>query len=186
MPSLVAWPNKKIAAVAGLLAAFGYLLLAGGPDNVPAFRSTLMLALIFGAALVGRRALTMRNVAIAALVIILTEPTSVFRPSFQLSFAAVVALIGVYELPRRGGAGKSGSLERFVRFVLTTAATSFIAGLATLLFSAYHFQQTAPPTLPKVQLTPPAPQPGEPVLSLTEPPGLDVDTTAPTPSPAVG
>ena len=144
MPSLVAWPSKKIAAVAGLLAAFGYLLLAGGPDNVPAFRSTLMLALIFGAALVGRRALTMRNVAIAALVIILMEPTSVFRPSFQLSFAAVVALIGVYELPRRGAAGKSGSLERFVRFVLATAATSFIAGLATLLFSAYHFQQTAP------------------------------------------
>ncbi len=53
-------------------------------------------------------------------------------------------------------------------------------------FDQVNFQQTAPPTLPKVQLTPPAPQPGEPVLSLTEPPGLDVDTTAPTPSPAVG
>jgi competence protein ComEC len=144
LPMLVAWPSKKIAAIAGLLAAFGYLLLAGGPDNVPAFRSTLMLALIFGAALVGRRALTMRNVAIAALVIIVLEPTSVFRPSFQLSFAAVVALIGVYELPRRAGAGKYGALERFFRFVLATAATSFIAGLATLLFSAYHFQQTAP------------------------------------------
>lgn len=144
LPMLVVWPNKKIAAVAGLLAAFGYLLLAGGPDNVPAFRSTLMLALIFGAALVGRRALTMRNVAIAALVIIVLEPTSVFRPSFQLSFAAVVALIGVYELPRREGAGKHGSVERFYRFVVATAATSFIAGLATLLFSAYHFQQTAP------------------------------------------
>ncbi|MBQ0826729.1 DUF4142 domain-containing protein [Streptomyces tagetis] len=53
-------------------------------------------------------------------------------------------------------------------------------------FDQVNFQQTAPPTLPKVQLTPPAPQPGEPVLSLTEPPGLDVNTTAPTPSPAIG
>lgn len=144
LPVLVAWPVKKIAAVVGLVAAFGYLLLAGGPDNVPAFRSTLMLALIFGAVLAGRRALTMRNVAIAALIIIVMDPASVFRPSFQLSFAAVVALIGVYELPRAGQGGKSGVVERLFRFVLATAATSFIAGLATLLFSAYHFQQTAP------------------------------------------
>ncbi|WP_328559106.1 DUF4142 domain-containing protein [Streptomyces coelicoflavus] len=52
-------------------------------------------------------------------------------------------------------------------------------------FDQVNFQQTAPPSLPKVQLTPPAPQPGEPVLSLTAPPGLDVNTSAPSPSPTV-
>ncbi|MFE9705237.1 DUF4142 domain-containing protein [Streptomyces sp. NPDC005930] len=52
-------------------------------------------------------------------------------------------------------------------------------------FDQVNFQQTAPPSLPKVQLTPPAPQPGEPVLSLTAPPGLEVNTSAPTPSPTV-
>ncbi|WP_217169508.1 DUF4142 domain-containing protein [Streptomyces sp. AC512_CC834] len=52
-------------------------------------------------------------------------------------------------------------------------------------FDQVNFQQTAPPNLPKVQLTPPAPQPGEPVVSLTAPPGLDVNTSAPTPSPTV-
>ncbi|MEU4144425.1 DUF4142 domain-containing protein [Streptomyces parvulus] len=52
-------------------------------------------------------------------------------------------------------------------------------------FDQVNFQQTAPPSLPKVQLTPPAPQPGEPVLSLTQPPGLDVNTSAPSPSPTV-
>ncbi|RSN66515.1 hypothetical protein DMH12_00880 [Streptomyces sp. WAC 04229] len=52
-------------------------------------------------------------------------------------------------------------------------------------FDQVNFQQTAPPSLPKVQLTPPAPQPGEPVLSLAQPPGLDVNTSAPTPSPTV-
>src|SRR5690606_26500303 len=80
IPLLVGWPVKKIAAVAGLVTALLYLLLAGGADNVPAFRSTLMLALIFGAVLAGRRALTMRNVAIAAIAIILVDPASVFRP----------------------------------------------------------------------------------------------------------
>ncbi len=135
---------KKLAAVVALLAAFFYLLLAGGSSNVPAFRSTLMIALVLGAVLAGRRALTMRNVALAALVIILTDPASVFRPSFQLSFAAVVALIGAYEWGRPEGEAHGGALGWLRRAIVGTALTSLIAGLATLLFSAYHFQQTAP------------------------------------------
>src|SRR5690606_26923847 len=71
-------------------------------------------------------------------------PASVFRPSFQLSFAAVVGLIGVYELPRLLPDHTPGRLRRVFDLVAATAWTSFIAGLATLLFSAYHFQQTAP------------------------------------------
>lgn len=144
LPFAVAWPNKQIAALVGISTAFGYLLLAGGLDNVPAFRSTLMLALIFGAVLAGRRALTMRNVAIAAIVIILIDPASVFRASFQLSFAAVVALIGVYEMPRARQTSGSSGIGRLVGFISATAWTSFVAGAATLLFSAYHFQQTSP------------------------------------------
>lgn len=137
-------PVKKIAAVGGILAACFYLLLAGGLGNVPALRSTLMLGLIFGAILAGRRALTMRNVAIAALAIILLDPASVFRASFQLSFAAVVALIGVYELPRKPPVADRGWFGQSVNHVWVAALTSLIAGTATLLFSAYHFQQTAP------------------------------------------
>ena len=138
------WPVKKVAAVGGLVAAAGYMLLAGGVANVPALRSAIMLGLIFGAVLAGRRALTMRNVALAAVAIILIDPASVFRASFQLSFAAVVALIGVYELPRNAPPPDRSWVARLVGTVGATAATSFIAGTATLLFSAYHFQQTAP------------------------------------------
>lgn len=137
-------PVKKIAAIGGIVAACFYLLLAGGLANVPALRSTLMLGLIFGAVLAGRRALTMRNVAIAALVIIVIDPASVFRASFQLSFAAVAALIGVYELPRKPPAEGRGWIIRWANHLWVAALTSLIAGAATLLFSAYHFQQTAP------------------------------------------
>lgn len=140
----IRWPVKKIAAAGGIVAAAGYLLLAGGIANVPALRSTIMLALIFGAVLAGRRALTMRNVAIAAIAIIIIDPASVFRASFQLSFAAVVALIGIYEMPRRAPPEDRKWAQRVGAVVWATAVTSFIAGAATLLFSAYHFQQTAP------------------------------------------
>ncbi|MBK1793121.1 ComEC/Rec2 family competence protein [Devosia sp. WQ 349] len=144
IPLAVGLPVKKIAAVVGLLSAFAYLALAGGIENVPAFRSTLMLALVFGAVLAGRQALTMRNVAIAALAILVIDPASIFRPSFQLSFAAVVALIGVYEMPLGKIPKSRGRFSRVVSLVSATAWTSFIAGGATMLFSAYHFQQTAP------------------------------------------
>ncbi|MEU4658969.1 DUF4142 domain-containing protein [Streptomyces sp. NPDC023723] len=53
-------------------------------------------------------------------------------------------------------------------------------------FDQANLQQTAPPQLPAAQVTPPAPQPGEPVVSLTEPPGLEVNTTSPTPSASAG
>ncbi len=54
---------KRVAAVAGIASALFYFAISGG--NVAAFRSTLMILLVFGAVLFGRRALTMRNVAIA-------------------------------------------------------------------------------------------------------------------------
>ncbi|WP_151478534.1 DUF4142 domain-containing protein [Streptomyces albicerus] len=53
-------------------------------------------------------------------------------------------------------------------------------------YDQVNFQQTTPPKLPKDELTPPAPQPGSPVVVLTEPPGLDVNTASPTPTPTVG
>jgi predicted outer membrane protein len=52
-------------------------------------------------------------------------------------------------------------------------------------FDANNFQQTTPPKLPKDQLTPPAPQPGAPVLTLAIPKGLeDLNTASPSALPS--
>ncbi|MGW6734007.1 DUF4142 domain-containing protein [Streptomyces sp. NPDC055013] len=52
-------------------------------------------------------------------------------------------------------------------------------------FDANNFQQTSPPKLPKEQMTPPAPQPGSPVLTLAIPKGLeDLNTASPTALPS--
>ena len=133
---------KRVAAGAGIVAALAYFAISGG--NVAAFRSTLMIVLVFGAVLAGRRALTMRNVAIAALVVIVSDPASIFRPSFQLSFAAVVALVGAYENVRGERGRDAGLVSQAWRYAVGIAATSLVAGAATLLFSVYHFQQTSP------------------------------------------
>jgi competence protein ComEC len=133
---------KRIAAIGGMASALVYFAISGG--NVAALRSTLMILLVFGAILAGRRALTMRNVAIAALIVIATDPASVFRPSFQLSFAAVVALLGAYETLRSDRGRDASLLTHAWGYAKGIVITSLVAGAATLLFSVYHFQQTSP------------------------------------------
>lgn len=136
------WDLKRVAALGGIATGLFYLSISGA--SVSAVRATIMLVLVFGAVLAGRRALTMRNVAIAALFVIVTDPASIFRPSFQLSFAAVVALVGTYETFRSSPTRERGPLLLFGRFLAGLALTSLIAGLATALFAAFHFQQIAP------------------------------------------
>lgn len=133
---------KKLAAAAGIVVVLVYLAISGA--SVSATRASVMLILIFGAMLAGRRALTMRNVAFAALFVLVTEPAGLFRPGFQLSFAAVVALIGVYEQAGWHERTPSGWAGRVWRFFAGLSVTSLVAGLATAVFAAYHFQQTAP------------------------------------------
>ena len=94
-PLALRYPIKKWAAVAALFSALGYLGVAG--QSVATERAFIMAALVFLAVLVDRTAISMRTMAGAALVILAITPESLLRPSFQLSFAAVVALVAAYE-----------------------------------------------------------------------------------------
>ncbi|MEP7240395.1 MAG: ComEC/Rec2 family competence protein [Devosia sp.] len=135
-------PVKRLAALGGIAAALFYYGISGG--NVAALRSTLMIVLVFGAVLFGRRALTMRNIAIAGMIVVATDPASVFRPSFQLSFAAVIALVGAYENYRSERSRDASLIAHAFGYLKGIAITSLVAGVATLVFSIYHFQQTSP------------------------------------------
>ncbi|PCJ71233.1 MAG: metal-binding protein [Rhodobiaceae bacterium] len=142
------YPLKKWAAAAALIGAFAYLLLSG--MSVTAQRAFIMAALMFLAILVDRPALSLRNVALAATIILLTRPESVLEPGFQMSFAAVTALIAIYqnrELQLLGLREKSTGVSGLFRFALiyiaTLALTSLVAGTATAPFAAYHFNRMA-------------------------------------------
>jgi competence protein ComEC len=138
----LSWPIKKYAAVGALAAAGFYTLLAGA--SVPTVRSFLMLAAVFLAILVDRQGISMRLVAWSALVILLVQPEALLGASFQLSFAAVVALVAAYEeiRSRRLFAGDRQSvLRRAGLYLLATALTSVIATLATTPYSVYHFNR---------------------------------------------
>ena len=98
-PSIaLVYPIKKWAAAAAMLAAFAYLLISGAAFAT--VRSTIMIAIMFLAVLLDRPALALRNVILAATLILLAFPESLFDVGLQMSFAAVLALVSVYEALR--------------------------------------------------------------------------------------
>lgn len=138
------YPVKKYAAIAGIMAAIFYMLLAG--STIPTQRAALMSSIVFLAIIIDRSPLSLRLVAFAALCVLLLFPESLLSASFQLSFAAVVALVAFYEWIRPWWSGfyrESGVLRRCSLYVLGVCLTTVIATLATAPFALFHFQQLA-------------------------------------------
>ena len=137
-------PLKKIAAVASLLAGAGYLLMSGA--NVATQRAFVMVMVMLVAVLADRPAVTLRAVALAAILILLMRPESLIEPGFQMSFAATTALVASFDLLKRLPQWSRLRQKRFGAFlapVLALVVSSAVAGLATAPISAFHFNQVA-------------------------------------------
>jgi len=138
-------PAQPAAALA-LLAAAAYLALSG--FSVSTQRAFVMSALVLGAVIARRRAISMRGLSIAAMIVLALSPESVTEPGFQMSFGAAGALVAVYGAWRRirppyrsdappGRIGKAGA------WFTGLAVTSLVAGSATAGFGAMHFNRLA-------------------------------------------
>lgn len=151
-------PVRKYAAAVALCVCGFYLVLSG--MAVAAQRSFIMLAVMLVALLFDRQALTLRNLAIAAIIVLSVAPHEVIGPSFQMSFAATAVLIGSYaawtDYRRRSDRKERGKvpnslLSRIGRkallFAAGLAATSLLAGLATTLYGVHHFHRVSPHAL---------------------------------------
>jgi competence protein ComEC len=146
-------PIRKWAAIAALLVSGFYLLISG--LDVAAQRSFIMTSIAFLAILLDRRAISMRNVALAGLVVLAITPESILSASFQMSFAATIALVAGFEMlsdRRRNNpvlrlgarSGAAVASRRLALFVAGMALTSLLGGLGTTPFALYHFQRMAP------------------------------------------
>lgn len=143
-PIALRYHIKKWAAVAALFGAFGYLILSGA--TIPTQRAFLMIGLVLLAVLLDRRGISMRLVAWAALVILLLQPETLLGASFQLSFAAVIALVAVYETISRSwvrGKAGGGILRRAGLYLAGVGLTTLVAGMATAPFAIQHFNRFA-------------------------------------------
>ena len=128
---------KKIAAVLALGVGLFYWALSGA--NVSTTRAMVMIAVMLGAVLLDRRAISMRSVAIAGIVLLLITPESLLDPGFQLSFSATVVLVGAYGALDR--AILRGAAPRWLMPLFALVLTSVLAGAATAPYAAAHFNR---------------------------------------------
>lgn len=136
-------PAKKVAAGVAVTAAAGYYALSGG--NVATERAFVMVAVMLCAVMADRRALSLRAVAMAALIVLLMRPEALLGPGFQMSFAATTALVAVFTWFRDHEISLG---PRWLRPAVAVVVSSLVAGLATAPFAAAHFNQVAHYGLP--------------------------------------
>ncbi|MBT3907339.1 MAG: DUF4131 domain-containing protein [Rhodospirillaceae bacterium] len=139
------YPVKKWAAALALPGAFAYAVITGG--SVPTVRALLMFSLVLLAVILDRRGLSIRLVAWAALIVLIFQPESLLGASFQLSFAAVTALIAGHEEITRRRRYQEGERPWWQRFgfvyLAGVALTTVIASTATAPYALFHFNRFA-------------------------------------------
>lgn len=146
---------KRIAAVAALGAITFYVLMAG--PHISAERAYVMAAIMLTSVILGRPALTMRNLALSAIVLVAVNPAQVIEPGFLMSFLAVMALIAAYQLLARlrqlrgstyGRHKDRGIVMHIAHSGLNhmggAAWSSLIATLATAAITADQFYRVPP------------------------------------------
>ena len=121
---------------------FIYCLIAGA--NAPVLRAFLMAALTLYALLIRRRKSLIHLIAAAALLMLFYKPLALATASFQLSFAAILAIaVIIPQLPlssvdKQVQEGKRFSLSRLM---LSLLFVSCAATLGTLPIMLFHFNQ---------------------------------------------
>ncbi len=144
----VTFPIKKVAAAVALAAAAFYLLLSG--SEVATQRSFFMTAVVLIAVMVDRRAITFRTLAVAAMIVLIFAPEALVHPSFQMSFAATLGLVAIVQIsmPKLFASPDNSHAARAAmwggREIVALAMASFIAGLATMPYAAFHFHRITP------------------------------------------
>lgn len=138
----LAWPLVLIAAGGGALAAIGYTLLTGA--EVPTIRSCVAAILVLVGIAIGRDAITLRLVAAGAAFVLLLWPESLAGPSFQLSFAAVTAIMALVEHPRIKALlarRDEGWMMGTGRILLGLLLTGLLVEVALAPIAIHHFHK---------------------------------------------
>ena len=131
-----------LAAGAGAGAGIFYTLLTGA--EVPTVRSCIGALLVLAALAVGREPLSLRMLAVAAFVVMLLWPEAVAGPSFQMSFAAVIAIIALHgAAPVRAflAPREQGWLARAGRQLAMLLLTGVVIEFALMPIGLYHFHR---------------------------------------------
>jgi len=131
--------SAGVAAAAGI----GYTILTGA--QVPTVRSCVAAILILAGIALGRDAMSLRLIATGALVVLIFRPEALAGPSFQMSFAAVTAIVALHSTKwsaRRFQRREEALPFRIARSGLATIATGLAVEAALIPLALYHFHRS--------------------------------------------
>jgi competence protein ComEC len=137
------WRIPVVAAAVGALAGVSYTLLTGA--EVPTVRSCIGALLVLVALMLGREALSMRMVAVAALAVMLLWPEALAGPSFQMSFAAVITIVALHSsTPMQSflAPREEPLWQRYGRRVAALFVTGMAIELALTPIVLFHFHRS--------------------------------------------
>lgn len=130
-----------LALAAGALAGLAYTLLAGA--QVPTVRAVIAACIVVLGMMLGRQALSLRLLAAAAFAILLVRPEALLGASFQMSFAAVIGIVALYESRLGRWLTAVREDEPWWQWLLRSAASLLASGLVAEFALAgiglYHF-----------------------------------------------
>jgi len=113
-------------------------------------RSFIMIGIVLIGVMVDRPTLTFRTLTVAAFGVLLLAPEAIVHPSFQMSFAATLALVAGYQqgLPWMSKGGDTPLAAKIAlwggREIAGLLLVSLLAGTATIPYVAYHFHRISP------------------------------------------
>ncbi len=131
-----------LASGGGAMAGIAYTLLTGA--QMPTVRACAGAILIMLALVLGREALSLRLLAVTAFLVMLLWPESVIGPSYQMSFASVVAILSFHaSAPVRAFLAhrEEGWIQRRLRGLAMLLATGVVIEMALMLIAFYHFHR---------------------------------------------
>ena len=133
---------RCVQSVIIIAAMWAYAGMTGMTPSV--VRSVLMLSLVEVGRMLYRQSLSLNTVAAAAFLILIVRPLDLFSVSFQLSFAAVVALllfVPAFSRLLSTGWIRPVPLRKTARYVADILAVSLAAQIGTLPLTLYYFGQ---------------------------------------------
>ncbi|MDR7103348.1 ComEC/Rec2 family competence protein [Croceicoccus sp. BE223] len=137
-------PLPLVASLLSAGAGIGYTLLTGA--ELPTIRACIAAILVLLALALGRRALSLRLIAVAAITVLLFWPEAAISPSFQMSFAAVVAIVALHNagpVERWRERGRtSGPIMKWGTWLGLLFLTAIVVELTLMPLVLFHFQRT--------------------------------------------
>ncbi len=134
------WDVKKVASFISLISVIIYLFISG--NKVPAQRALVVYSITILAILIDRKPISMRSLSLAAIIILLFSPASLFLAGFQMSFAATAGLIAIYESDFLLKTQNSRNiLKKFSNFLLYASITTAVASISVMPFTVIFFNK---------------------------------------------